>query len=51
MAAKCEMSCIIVETSKSFAKNKYDCQTWNTKGIIDMKEQIWLMHMKVSHSV
>ena len=23
-------------------KNKYDCPTWNTKGIIDVKKQIWL---------
>ena len=27
-------------------KNKYDYQTWNTKGIMDMKEQIWLKNLK-----
>ena len=30
---------ITVKTSKAFTKNKYDCQTWSTKGIIDVKEQ------------
>ena len=24
----------------------YDCQTWNTKGIIDVKEQIWNINVK-----
>ena len=25
---------------------KYDCQTLNTKGVIDVKEQIWLINVK-----
>ena len=27
-------------------KMKYDCQTWNTEGIIDVKEWIWLTNVK-----
>ena len=27
-------------------KNKYDSQTWNTEGIIDVKEQICLKKIK-----
>ena len=32
-----------VKTLYAIAKNKYDCQRGNTKGIIDVKEQIWFI--------
>ena len=27
-------------------RNKYDCKYWNTKGVIDVDEQIWLTNEK-----
>ena len=46
MAAKCEAFMNYSKYFKGFYKNKYDCQMWNTKGIIDVKEQIWLTDVK-----
>ena len=48
MATQCEM---FMNYSKNFKgickkKYKYDCQTWNTKGTINVKEQIWLTNVK-----
>ena len=37
---QCEMFMIAGKTSYAFAKNKYDCQTWNIKGILDVQEEI-----------
>ena len=37
---------IAVETSQASSKNKCYFQTWNTTGIIDVKEQIWLANIK-----
>ena len=31
---------------KGIARNKYDSSKWNTKGIIDVKEQIWFTNVK-----
>ena len=28
------------------AENKYNCQTWSAKGIIDVKKQIWVTDVK-----
>ena len=38
-----------MNSSKNFIgifKTKFDYQTWNTKGIIDVKEQIYLTYIK-----
>ena len=40
MVTKCGM---IMNCSKNFMGN---CKTWNTKGIIDVKVQIWLTNVK-----
>ena len=46
MAAKCQTFMIRMKASKAYTKHEYDCQTWNTKGSIDVKEQIWLANVK-----
>ena len=46
MAPKCEMFMNVVKTSLAFANKKYDCQTQNTRGITDVKEQIWVPTVK-----
>ena len=37
---------ITVKVSKAFATNKYDCRSWNTKGIIGVKELLWPTNVK-----
>ena len=43
MDAKCEMFMNCSKNQMGIFQNKYDCQTWNTKGIVDVKKQIWLI--------
>ena len=33
---------IVVKFHRHLQKNKCDCQSWYTKGTIDLKEHIWL---------
>ena len=46
MAAKCKVFIKYGKTLWAFVKKKYDCKTWNTKGIIDVKEHIWLTNVE-----
>ena len=46
MTAKCKMFMNYSKISKAFAKNKYDCQALETKGIIDVNEQRRLINVK-----
>ena len=38
--------CEIFRIAVAFVKNRYAFQTWNTKGIIDVKEKMWLVNIK-----
>ena len=46
MATDVKCLWLAVKTSYAFAKTKYDYQTRNTKGIINVKEQIYLTNVK-----
>ena len=41
-----DVKCLLIAVKPSKAKTKYDFQTRNTEGIIDVKEQIWLTNVK-----
>ena len=46
MTAMCELFMNCSKMSQAFGRNKDDCQTWYTKGIIDDIEQILLNNVK-----
>ena len=46
MATNVKSSLIVLTISWAFVKNKYDYQTWNTKGIKEVKELMWLRNVK-----
>ena len=46
MPAKCEIFMDCSENFISICKKKYNWQTWDTKGIIDVKEEIWFTNIK-----
>ena len=46
MVAKCEMFMNYSKNFKGICKKQIYCQTWNTKGIIELQEEVWLTIVK-----